>query len=170
MGSPRLPRSFYPRIRLRCHTSFHIEAELCSPVRGWLADAGYHVDAEVRILGRRADLVGRRDAELVGVELKMRDWEGALRQAIAYQLAVDRAWVAMPLAAASSAYRQRWRFEVEGVGLLAVDDRGVVRTPIPARLSPRLLPYLRDRLLGTPLRWTWDSPVVERPAWPRFGP
>jgi hypothetical protein len=55
-----------------------------------------------------------------------------------------------PLAAASSAYRQRWRFEAEGVGLLAVDDRGNVRTPIPAGPSPRLLPFLRERILERP--------------------
>lgn len=107
--------------------------------------------AEVPILGRRADLVGARDSTLVAVELKMTDWREALRQSIAYQLAADRVWVAMPLAAASAAYRQRWRFEAEGVGLLAVDDRGSVRTPIAAGPSPRLLPYLRERVLREPM-------------------
>jgi hypothetical protein len=41
----------------------------------------------VPILGRRADLIGTRDDALVAVELKLRDWREALRQAIAYQLA-----------------------------------------------------------------------------------
>ena len=86
---------------------------------------------------------------LVAVELKMRDWSEALRQAIAYQLAADHVWVAMPLASASSAYRARWRFQAEQVGLLAVDDRGTVRVPIPAGSSPRLLPFLRERVLST---------------------
>ncbi len=110
------------------------------------------MEAEVPILGRRADLIGARDDALVAVELKMSDWREALRQAIAYQLAADRTWVAMPLSSASSAYRQRWRFEAEGVGLLAVDDRGVVRTPIRAGPSPRLLPYVRERVLAGPAR------------------
>ncbi len=100
----------------------------------------------------------------------MRDWAAALQQAIAYQLAADRVWVAMPLAAASSAYRQRWRFEAEGVGLLAVDDQGGVRAPIPASASPRLLPYLRERVLTRPAAWSWESPEVNAPSWPRFGP
>lgn len=108
--------------------------------------AGYRVEAEVPVLARRADLVGTREDHLVAVELKMRDWREALHQAVAYQLAVDWAWVAMPLAAASTAYRHRWRFEAERVGLLAVDDRGRVRVPIPARSSPRLLPFLRERV------------------------
>src|SRR2546430_16969060 len=69
----------------------------------------------------------------------------ALRQAIAYQLAADRVWVAMPLDAASRAYRQRWTFEAEGVGLLAVDDHGHVRRPIRAAPSPRPLPFVRGK-------------------------
>lgn len=150
--------------------SFSLEAELAAPVTAWLAEAGYRVEAEVAILGRRADLLGRRDASLVAVELKLQDWQGALRQATAYQLAADRVWVAMPLAAASAAFRQRWRFEAEGVGLLAVDDEGEVRAPIPAGASPRLLPYLRDCLLSAPAAWSWESPEVNRPSWPRFGP
>lgn len=136
----------------------------------WLTDAGYRVDAEIPILGRRADLVGTRDDGLVAVELKLHDWAGALRQSVAYQIAADRVWVAMPLAAASTAYRQRWRFEAEGVGLLGVDDHGEVRAPIPARPSPRLLPYARERVLTRPAAWSWDSPEVNRPAWPRFAP
>jgi hypothetical protein len=108
------------------------------------------VRSEIPILGRRADLVGSCDESLVAVELKLRDWREAIRQAMAYQLAAERVWVAMPLAAASAAYRSRWRFEAEGVGLLAVDDRGNVRAPIPAGPSPRLLPYLRERILAEP--------------------
>ncbi len=155
---------------MRALTSFSLEAELASPVSAWLAEAGYRVEAEVPILGRRADLVGVRDDALVAVELKLRDWEEALRQAIAYQLAADRVWVAMPLAAASAAYRSRWRFQAEGVGLLAVDDGGDVRAPVPAAPSPRLLPYLRERIGARPAAWSWESPEVNRPAWPVFAP
>lgn len=152
-------------------TSFTLESQLVEPVTAWLEGAGYRVELEVPILGRRADLLGAREDALVAVELKMRDWREALRQAIAYQLAADRVWVAMPLAAASSAYRARWRFQAEGVGLLAVDDRGSVRAPIPAGRSPRLLPYLHDGILADPrptsaapfpfgLSWA-DPPVRE---------
>src|SRR5437879_2028587 len=74
--------------------------------------------------------------------MKLRKWDEALRQAIAYQLAADWAWVAMPLSSVFKAYHQRWRFEAERVGLLAIDERGGVRAPIPAGPSPRLLPFL----------------------------
>ncbi len=140
-------------------TSFTLEAELVAPVTAWLREGGYRVTAEVPILGRRADLVGAREDALVAVELKMRDWRGALRQAMAYQLAADRTWVAMPLSAASAAYRARWQFEAEGVGLLAVDDRGLVRNPLPAAPSPRLLPFVREGVLGAPSNFpeTWEK-------------
>ena len=134
----------------RVVVSFHLEADLIEPLAAWLEDAGFDVHMEVPILGRRADLVGSRADSVIAIEMKLHDWAQALRQAVAYQLAADRAWVAMPLAPASRAYHQRWRFEAENVGLLAVDDMGGVRAPIPAGFSPRLLPFLRDRILANP--------------------
>ena len=126
---------------------FRFESDLREPVATWLHDAGFDVKIEVPILGRRADLVGSRKETVTAIEMKMHRWAEALRQAIAYQLAADRVWVAMPLVAASHAYRQRWTFEAEGVGLLAVDDSGRVRGPILAAPSPRLLPFLREKVL-----------------------
>ncbi|HKW43285.1 MAG TPA: hypothetical protein VJP06_03775 [Thermoplasmata archaeon] len=127
--------------------AFRFEADLTEPVANWLQGAGYDVRAEVPILGRRADLVGSQGTSLTAIEMKLDRWAEALRQAMAYQLAADRAWVAMPLAAASRPYRQRWVFESQGVGLLAVDDHGGVRSPIPAAPSPRLLPFAREKVL-----------------------
>jgi hypothetical protein len=129
--------------------TFGRETELVEPVATWLEASGFDVRVEVPILGRRADILGSRTDEVAAVELKMYDWRGALRQALAYQLAADRAWVAMPLAAASRAYRSRWKFEVEKVGLLAIDDQGGVRVPIPAGESPRLLPFLQTKILDS---------------------
>ena len=136
-------------------TSYDLEAQLAPPVAAWLQADGYRVRTEVPIVGRWADLVGARADELVAVELKLRDWREALRQATAYQVGANRAWVAMPLAAASRAYRERWRFEAQGVGLLAVDDQGGVRAPIAAAASPRLLPFVREGVL----RSTWIEPA-----------
>ena len=129
--------------------AFRVESDLREPVATWLCDEGFDVRMEVPILGRRADLVGSRGTTVAAIEMKMHRWSEALRQAIAYQIGADRVWVAMPLAAASRAYRQRWTFEAQGVGLLAVDDRGHVRRPIRAAASPRLLPFVREKLLET---------------------
>ena len=127
--------------------AFRFESDLREPVATWLRDAGFDVRIEVPILGRRADVVGSRGTSVTAIEMKMHRWAEALRQAIAYQLAADRVWVAMPLGAASRAYRQRWTFLSEGVGLLAVDDQGRVRSPILAAPSPRLLPFVREKVL-----------------------
>ena len=68
----------------------------------------------------------------------------------------------MPLTDAARAYHQRWVFEAEGVGLLAVDDRGRVRCPIPARQSPRLLPFVREKVLeAMHARLTPPEPSIE---------
>jgi hypothetical protein len=127
--------------------TFRLEEELARPVTDWLEDDGFEVRREIPILGRRADLVGSRDDAVAAVEMKMTNWREALCQAIAYQLAADRAWVAMPLTAACRAYCHRWQFEAQRVGLLAIDDGGRIRTPIPAGASPRLLPFLQRRII-----------------------
>ena len=126
---------------------FQLESDLLEPVSTWLHAAGFDVFGEVPILRHRADVVGLRGDGVTAIEMKLSKWDQALRQAIAYQLAADWAWVAMPLSSASRAYRQRWRFEAERVGLLAVDESGGVRAPIPARPSPRLLPFVQERVL-----------------------
>jgi len=144
--------------------AFRVESDLCEPVATWLRDEGFDVQMEVPILARRADLVGLRGTTVAAIEMKMNRWGEALRQAIAYQIGADRVWVAMPLAAASRAYRQRWTFEAEGVGLLAVDERGHVRGPIRAAPSPRLLPFVREKLIET-LRIR-ESPVLAPGGFP----
>lgn len=118
------------------------ESDLTGPVKTFLEFRRYSVLDEVVVGGRRADLVGIGET-VAAVELKLRDWRAALRQATAYQLGAEYAWVAMPLAAAAIALRYRDRFEREGVGLLGVVGTEC-RTLIEARPSPRLLPPLED--------------------------
>ena len=133
---------------MRCvrETAFVLENDLRSPIREWLRSEGFECADELVVGDRRADVVGFREDSVVAVELKLTDWRTALRQAMAYQVAADRAWVAMPLAHASRAFCHRGRFEAEGVGLLAVDDRGGPRQAIPAGPSPRVLPFATEGL------------------------
>ena len=137
---------------------FQLESDLFEPVATWLHAAGFDVFDEVPILRHRADVVGLRGDGVTAIEMKLSKWDQALRQAIAYQLAADWAWVAMPLSAASRAYHERWRFEAERVGLLAIDERGGVRAPIAARPSPRLLPFVQEQILD----WWRDVDEVKR--------
>ena len=122
------------------------ERDLLGPVASHFQDLGYEAFAEVEIAGRWADFVAVSDEELIAVELKLRAWREAIRQAMAYQLGADRAFVAMPLVEAHQAYRGRFAFEREGIGLLAVDDAERVRTVLNPAPSPRRFPPLTDSL------------------------
>lgn len=146
------------------------ESDLVGPVRSFLESRGYAVLDEVLVGGRRADLVGVGDA-VAAVELKLSDWRTALRQAMAYQLGAEYAWVAMPLAGAAVAFRYRDRFEREGVGLIGVVGPEC-RSLIDPRPSPRMLPPLQDT---TRSAWTFlrsfrpgfvggNSPTADPPA------
>ncbi len=128
------------------------ERDLAGPVASHFRDLRYAVFGEVDIAGRWADLVAISEEEVVAVELKLSAWREAIRQAMAYQLGADRAYVALPLDRAQRAYRDRFEFEREGVGLLAVDDVARVRTVLNPTPSPRRFPPLTDSLRSHMLR------------------
>lgn len=124
-----------------------LERELAPPVARHLVAQGYDTFAEVHFNGRIADLIGVKGEEVVAVELKLRDWRTAFRQALAYQVGCHRSYVGVPLETALRALRaERHAFETSGTGLLAIhgDD---VRELLPARLHEnRHLPFLADAL------------------------
>src|SRR2546427_13293715 len=94
------------------------ERDLASPVAGHFEALGFRVFAEVDIAGRWADLVAV-GPEIVAVELKLRAWRGALRQAAAYQLGADAAHVAPPLQTPQRAHPDCPPFQRGGGGALA---------------------------------------------------
>src|SRR5207237_7211516 len=112
--------------------AFRVEAHLAEPLCAWLRAAGFCVRVEVPIVRRRADLFAWRGGNVTAIEMKLHDWAEALRHAVAYQLAADWRWVAMPLAAAPRAYREPWRFVESCGGLLEVRDRATVPRPSAA--------------------------------------
>jgi hypothetical protein len=125
-----------------------LEAWLREPMRAHLEAGGSEVRFEVPLNGRLADVVAHRGDELVAVELKLEDWREALAQAMHYQLAAHRAYIAMPLNEAILPLRQRSRLERQGVGLLAVHPLGEVRTLVEARESARRLPFLTQHTVA----------------------
>jgi len=108
---------------------------------------GYAVLHEVPVNGRYADLLAGRDEQLVAVELKLADWKEALAQAMHYQLAAQRSYVALPLAKTHAPLRARSRFERQGVGVLGVAPAGDVRLLLDARENERRLPFLTHGVL-----------------------
>jgi hypothetical protein len=125
-----------------------LEAWLREPVRAHFESQGGSVRHEVPLHGRIADLVvASEEQELVAVELKLQDWQEALKQAMHYQLAAHRSYIAMPLDHAIVPLRSRSRLERQGVGLLGVHPLGEVRTLLEARPSARRLPFLTEHAL-----------------------
>ena len=124
-----------------------LERELAEPVGRHLMDLGYDVWYEVYFNGRIADVIALKGEEVVAVELKLRDYRTAHRQAMAYQVGCHRSFIGVPLETALLALRKdRSSFETSGTGILAVDGDSV-REMIPARLHEnRHLPFMADAL------------------------
>lgn len=126
-----------------------LERELAPPVARHLQRQGYRTFLEVPFNGRIADVLGVRGEEVVAVELKLRDFREAHRQAMAYQVGCHRTWVGVPLPTALDALRRHGHaFAQSGAGLLAVHvPDGSVRELLPARKHEgRFLDYLADGL------------------------
>lgn len=124
-----------------------LERELAPPVGRFLEGQGYESFFEVYFNGRIADVIALKDEEVVAVELKLRDYRQAHRQAMAYQVGCHRSFVGLPLETALSALRRdRHAFAASGTGVLAVEGDDV-RELLPARLHEnRHLPFLADAL------------------------
>lgn len=133
-----------------------LEAWLREPIAARFRGMGYAVRHEIPLNGRYADVLAGRDEQLVAVELKLTNWKEALAQAMHYQLAAQKSYVAMPLSKAHAPMRSRSRFERQGVGVLAVAPDGDVRILIDARESDRRLPFLTQGVLES---WFRGKPL-----------
>jgi len=124
-------------------------------VRAHWESQGDAVRDEVPLHGRYADLLVQHEDELIAVELKLEDWREALAQAMHYQVAAHKSYIAMPLHGAALPLRSRSRLERQGVGLLAVHPLGDVRTLVEAKGSTRRLPFFSDHIRE---QWFGASP------------
>ena len=99
---------------------------------------------EVPFYAHRIDLYGyaRKSKTTVAVELKLRDWRKALRQALVYQLCSDYVFIAVPAVTAKRVDTNL--LSVHGVGLLAVSDKRCFER-LAARHSTVLNPAYKAR-------------------------
>ena len=130
-----------------------LEEDLRPRVDAHFRQRGFRTHHEVHLLERWIDVVAVKE-EVVAIELKIRDWREALKQAVMYQLAADYSVVAMPWENAFTAHRHRWRFEADGVGLLAVRGEEI-RMILEPEYSVRKLPWLTELLRA-------EAPVTKR--------
>jgi len=128
------------------------EIHLRGSLEAFFAEHGYRTFAEVRMVNRWVDLVAVGNGRIIAVEMKLENWREAIRQAVAYQLGADFTVVGMPLGNAINAYRNRFYFHKEGVGLFGVRVRTPeVRVLIEPERSTRMMPIIRDNLFDVVL-------------------
>lgn len=128
------------------------EIHLRGSLEAFFAEHGYRTFAEVRMVNRWVDLVAVGNGRIIAVEMKLEKWREAIRQAVAYQLGADFTAVGMPLGKAIDAYRNRFYFHKEGVGLFGVRVRTPeVRVLIEPERSTRMMPIIRDNLFDVVL-------------------
>lgn len=70
------------------------EEDLYPAIREYFS-TNYKLYREVPFFNKRVDVVGIRDNEIIAIEMKLRDWKTAFRQAWVNQLFANKSYVAM---------------------------------------------------------------------------
>jgi len=110
---------------------------------------GFLTQEEVPFLLKVADLFcfHERNGQCVAVEVKVRNWQQALKQALVYQMMADQVYIALFNEHAKSVDRRL--LLSKGVGLLAIDAFGEVNTILEAPVSSRRVPYFVSTTIAT---------------------
>jgi len=102
------------------------EAELVKPTTEFLAALGYRAYSEVPFLYRLVDLYAVDDKRrTVAVELKINNWQRALRQARTCLLAADAVYVGLSERYVSPPLAHSEMFAALGIGLLSIGTERV---------------------------------------------
>jgi predicted RecB family endonuclease len=88
---------------------------------------------QVYVAGKRIDIVLKIDNELIAIEVKIKDWKTALRQANLNQFAVDKSYVAICSRYAMPAINNISLFANNGVGLMVVSSDNSYKIILPPR-------------------------------------
>lgn len=84
----------------------------------------YEAYFEVYFHRRRVDIIFRGPDDLIAIEVKVRDWKKAIKQAAIYQLFADYSYIAMPHKFISKLDTKGVRsyFEITGIGLILINN------------------------------------------------
>lgn len=124
-----------------------LEVDLVEPISQYFQDQDYSIELEVPVYRNRADMIAYTETELIAVELKLKNWKRALRQASYYQLGADYSYIAMPFNEAFEVHKRRNILKRERVGLLAVImDSYEVRELIPPKPSVKKLDFIENKI------------------------
>ncbi len=91
---------------------------------------------QVYVAGKRIDIVLKtNDNELIAIEVKIKDWKTALRQANLNQFAVDKSYVALCSRYAMPAINNISRFASNGVGLMIISPDNTFKIVLPPKVT-----------------------------------
>jgi len=112
------------------------EEELYRPIFE-LFGGDYFATSAIELGPKEIDIVleSLTTGKLIAIEVKVRKWKQALRQALNYQLGADESYVAIHEKYSRSINPQK--FKELGVGLITVDPKGKAEIRIPPIQSPR---------------------------------
>lgn len=96
------------------------ESSMTTKVSEYFKNKGYQTSNEVSVIGKKIDLVAFNKRNSIAVELKVKDWNRALRQATIHQLVADYVYVAIWHEFIHRVNIEK--FKQLGVGLLEVND------------------------------------------------
>lgn len=132
-----------------------LELDLYPPMIEFFQNQNYSIELEMPIYRNRIDLIAFNFNHLIAVELKLKDWKRALRQAAYYQLGVDYSYIAMPFYQAIAIYRWKHLLVHEGVGLYGVLlDNSEVRELVKPKKSEKKVDYI-ERGIFSIVRRRW---------------
>ena len=119
------------------------ENDLYPPMIKYFQTKNYSIELEIPIYRNRIDLVAYNYTHIVAVELKLKNWQRALRQATYYQFGADYSYIAMPFYEAIEVYKRKWLLESDGVGLYAVLlNKAEVRELVKPKPSQKKIEYM----------------------------
>ncbi len=125
--------------------TYDSERSLLDPVVKYFRRKGYRWQrSEVGFYEYRLDLYcySRVAGQTVAVELKLKKWRKAFRQALLYQLCADLVFVAVPASTVTNIDLDA--FGEHGIGIVAVSRNGRCSTVLAAAQSDALNPEYRD--------------------------
>lgn len=124
---------------------FRSEEELVRCLSELLECDGREPVAAVPVLNRCMDLATYQDGVLIGYECKLNAWSKALVQATRYLVAVDRAYVVLPIRAWT--LRLRDQASQSGVGVLLCSAEVGLVEQVPPLDSSLIWPPARNWVL-----------------------
>lgn len=120
-----------------------LEVELFPAVEQHFKREGYNVEREVPMRNKVIDIVCQSNKEIIAIEVKVRNWKKALKQAVIYQLCANKTYVAL-CHKFSNCIKTSF-FIRYGVGFIEVDES--IDIKMESRKNVALNPFYQEAVI-----------------------